>query len=118
MPYFFILPVYVALLLGLIGAAVVARFVPRFQSASGYIFGGAIGSLVGFLLVNVAVILVGATPAWLAQRFTFPDWLQQTSKFFVATTLFIGPFIGSAIGALLGFAAGFYIVFRRRKNAA
>src|SRR5215469_17294022 len=108
MPYFFILPAYFALLLGMIGVAVAVRFVPRFQSASVYMFGGAVGSLIGFLLVNVLVILLGVAPAWLAQRFTFPDWLQTTSKFFVVATLLIGPFIGSAIGALLGFAAGFF----------
>jgi hypothetical protein len=114
MPYFFILPAYIILLLGLFGAAVATRFMPRFHSASGYIFGGALGSLVGFLLVNAAVILAGVAPAWLAQRFNFPNWLLQTSKFFVAAMLLIGPFIGSAIGVLLGFAAGFFIVLRRR----
>src|ERR1035441_3506413 len=98
MPYFFILPAYVALLVGLIGVAVVARFVPRFQPASGYIVGGTVGTLVGFIFINVVVIVVGVLPAWLAQKISFPDWLQQVSKIFVAAALLIGPFIGSAIG--------------------
>jgi hypothetical protein len=118
MPYFFILPAYVALLVGLIGVAVVARFVPRFRRASGYFIGGAVGTLVGFVIINIIVILAGVAPAWLAQKFTFPDWLQQVSRYFVAATLLIGPFIGSAIGVFLGFAAGIYFVFRRRSHAA
>jgi hypothetical protein len=118
MPYFFILPAYVALLIGLIGVAVAARFVPRFRRASGYIIGGAVGTLIGFVIINVIVILAGVAPAWLAQKFTFPDWLQQVSRYFVAATLLIGPFIGSAIGVFFGFAAGIYFVFRRRSHAA
>jgi hypothetical protein len=118
MPYFFILPAYGVLLIGLIAAAAVARFVPRFRTASGYIVGGAIGTLIGFTAINTIVWLVGLAPVWLSQKFTFPGWLQQTSKFFVAAALLIGPFIGSAIGVLSGFAAGFYFVYRRRKQVA
>ncbi len=115
MPYFFILPAYVAFLLMLIGAAVAARYIARLQSASGYIFGGAAGSLVGFVCINFLVILAGVAPAWLAQRYTFPGWLEQASKFFVAAALLAGPFIGSVIGIVIGFAAGLYVVFRRRE---
>jgi hypothetical protein len=118
MPYFFILPAYVALLVGLIGAAVVARFVPRFQPASGYIVGGAVGTLFGFVIINVLVWVVGLFPAWLNQKVAFPDWLLHLTQYFVAATLLIGPFIGSAIGVFLGFAAGIYFVFRRRSHAA
>ena len=114
MPYFFILPAYVALLVGLIGAAIIARFVPRFQPASGYIVGGAIGTLFGFVIINVFVWIVGLFPAWLNQKVSFPDCLLHVSQFFVAATLLIGPFIGSAIGVLLGLVAGLYFVFRRR----
>ena len=118
MPYFFILPAYIALLIGLIGAAIVARFVPRFQPMSGYIVGGAIGTLIGFIIINILVVNAGVAPAWLAQKFTFPDWLQQVSRYFVAAALLIGPFIGSAIGVVVGFAAGLYFVYRRRRLAA
>jgi hypothetical protein len=118
MPYFFILPAYVALFLALVVVAVIARFVPRLRIASGYIVAGAIGTLIGFLLVNIIVWLAGLSPVWLSQRFTFPPWLENASKFFVAVTLIIGPFIGSAIGVLAGFAAGFYFVYRRRRQVA
>ena len=118
MPYFFILPAYCALLFALVAAAVIARFIPRFRTASGYIVGGAVGTLIGFTLINVIVWLVGLAPVWLSQKSTFPGWLQQTSKFFVAGALLIGPFIGSAFGVFFGFAAGSYFVYRRRRHVA
>jgi hypothetical protein len=118
MPYFFILPVYVILLIVLVGTAVVARFILRFRPASGYLVGGAIGTLIGFVFINVVVMLAGVAPAWLAQKFTFPDWLRQVSKYLAAGTLLIGPFIASALGVLIGFAAGIYYVYRGRKRAA
>src|SRR5580692_9024393 len=117
MPYFFILPAYFVVLIGLIGAAVTVRFVPRLKHLSGYLLGGALGTMIGFAVINVIVVLSGVAPAWLAQKFTFPNWLQQASKFFVAATLLIGPFIGSVVGVLFGFAIGFYLVYRRRKHA-
>lgn len=114
MPYFFIIPAYIALLIGLIVAAIGARFIPRFQPLSGYIVGSTIGTLVGFVIANILVVLTGVAPAWFAQKFTIPDWFQHVSQFFVVSMLFIGPFIGSAIGVLFGFAAGLYFVYRRR----
>jgi hypothetical protein len=118
MPYFFILPAYVLLLIALVVVAIITRFVPRFRPASGYIIGGTIGTLFGFIIINAFVWIVGLFPAWLNQKTSFPDWLQQVSKVFVAATLLIGPFIGSAIGVFLGFAVGLYFVYRRRRNAA
>jgi hypothetical protein len=118
MPYFFILPAYAALLAGLMGAAIVSRFVPRFRPAGGYIGGGAIGTLVGFTIVNVLVWLAGLFPVWLNRNDSFPKWLAHTSQFFVAANLLIGPFIGSAVGVALGFAIGVYIVYRKRRQAA
>ena len=118
MPYFFILPAYVLLLVALTGAAIVTRFMPRFQPASGYIVGGMIGTLVGFIFINVMVVAAGVLPVWLAQKGSFPDWVQQVIKIFVAAALLIGPFIGSAIGVLFGFCAGLYFVHRRRRMQA
>jgi len=118
MPYFFILPAYVALLVVLIIAAVVTYAVPRCKSASGYIVAGTVGTLVGFVVINVVVIVLGVLPAWLAQKVAFPEWLQQVSKIFVVAALLIGPFIGSAIGVLIGFMAGLYFIYRRRRHAS
>jgi hypothetical protein len=117
MPYFFIIPAYLALLTGLVAAAIIARFIPRFQSASRYILAGAIGTLAGFLIINFIVFFAGMSPVWLAEKITFPSWLHEVSKYFVATTLLIGPFVGSAIGVLGGFVAGLYFVRGRRRHA-
>jgi hypothetical protein len=117
MPYFFILPVYAALLLGFIGAAAITRLVPRFRVVTGYIVCGAIGTLIGFIILNALVWMAGLFPVWLNQKNSFPQWLLRFSQFFVAGTLLIGPFIGSAIGVMLGFAAGIYIVYRLRNRA-
>jgi hypothetical protein len=116
MPYFFILPAYLILFVGLISLAIIARFSPRFRPVSKYLIGGAIGTLVGFVVFNTIVILVGIAPAWLAQQFTFPTWLHELGKYFVAATLLIGPFIGSFIGITLGFLIGFYFVHERNKK--
>jgi len=116
MPYFFILPAFLVLFFGLTGLAVIARFVPQLRSVSGCLVGGAIGSLIGFVIFNVLVILAGIAPAWLAQKYTLPAWLQDAGKYLLATTLLIGPLIGSAIGSSLGFAAGFWFVYQRNKK--
>jgi hypothetical protein len=118
MPYFFIIPAYLALLIGLVVAAIIARFIPRFQPASRYILAGAIGTLAGFLIINLIVFFAGMAPVWLAEKISFPDWLHEGSKYFVAATLLIGPFVGSAVGVLVGFVAGLYFVRRRSRHAA
>jgi len=117
MPYFFILPAYLILFVGLISLAIIVRFFPRFRPASKCFVGGAIGTFVGFVVLNTIVILVGVAPAWLAQQFAFPIWLHDMGKYFVAATLLIGPFIGSAIGIILGFLIGFYFVHKRNKKS-
>lgn len=118
MPYFFILPVFAALLFGVVAMGVIAHFVPKRKKLSRYYLAGAAGALIGFILVNVVVLFVGVAPAWLAQKFTFPNWLRECFQLFVAATLLIGPFFGSAIGVLLGSALGIFILFRRRQKPA
>jgi hypothetical protein len=103
--------------MALVCAAIVAHFVPRFRQASGYILAGAVGTLFGFVIINVFVWIVGLFPAWLNQNVSLSDSLRYILQLFVAVTLLIGPFIGSAIGVLLGFAAGIYFTYKRRRVA-
>ena len=118
MPYFIILPAYVALLLFLIVAAVVTRCVASWRAASGYIVGGTVGTLPGFIIANVIVTLAGILPVLLTQKISPPPWLQQVVAIIVGFILILGPFVASAIGVALGFAAGAFFVFRRRRRRA
>ncbi|MEI8044676.1 MAG: hypothetical protein WCL11_24915 [Verrucomicrobiota bacterium] len=118
MPYFIILPVYALLICGLSIAAVATRFVPKVRPASGYIVGGILGMIPGFILANVIVTLAGLLPVWASQKVTLPQWLESAMKIFVAAVLLLGPFAASAVGVLVGFALGALIVFRRRRRHA
>lgn len=115
-PYFIILPIYALLLVLLAGAAVVARCIPSWRPASGFIVAGAVGTLFGFVVANVVVTLAGFLPLWGAQHFIPPPWLQQAGAVVVAVILLVGPFVASGIGVALGFAAGVFFRFRRRRK--
>ena len=116
MPYFFILPAYIALAFVLIASGVAVRYVPRWKFASAYLIGGALGTLPGFVIANVIVMLSGVIPVILSEKITLPHLLQQIGGFVVAGILLIGPFIASAVGIAGGFFAGVYIVFRKRSK--
>jgi hypothetical protein len=116
MPYFIILPAYLALLFTLIIVAVAFRFVPRLRAASGYIIGGAVGTFPSFFAANAAVWLVGLLPVWVDRGYGsfLPGWVHDVSMLFVASVLLLGPFVASCIAVVLGFAAGAGIVHKRR----
>lgn len=116
MPYFIILPAYVLLICGLSIAAVATRFVPQARPASGYIVGGTLGTIPGFILANVIVISAGLLPAWASQKVTLPQWLESAMAIFAGAVLLLGPFAASAVGVFVGFALGEFIVFRRRRR--
>ncbi|MGH8004347.1 MAG: hypothetical protein ACRECJ_06460 [Limisphaerales bacterium] len=118
MPYFFIFPAYIVLLVVFATTAIVVRCIPRFRMLSGYIVGGAVGTLIGFALINIFIWIAGLVPVWMSQKVAFPDWLKPVIPVYIAVVLLIGPFIGSAIGVLFGFAAGVYFVYRRRRRIA
>lgn len=116
MPYFIILPVYALLLVFLAIAAIVARCVESWRPACGYIVGGTVGTLPGFIVANIVITVAGLLPVLMAEHFTLPQWAQQTGALVAAVLLFIGPFAASALGVVLGFAAGVFFVFRRRNK--
>ena len=118
MAYFVIIPVYLAFIIGLICVAVITQFTPRFRQAGPYIFGGAIGTLLGLVVFNLLIWAVGLFPVWLCNHILLPDWLTSVSKIFGAFTLSFGPLIGSAVGTLAGLAGGIYYVFTRKRYAA
>ena len=116
MPYFIIIPAYLLLLIVLIVTAIIVRFVPRLQPASGYILGATVGTLPGFIAANLIVTLAGLLPVMVAQKVSPPQWLHNAVTVLVAAALLVGPFVASAIGTIVGCAAGVYFVFKRRRR--
>jgi hypothetical protein len=114
--FFLILPTYALLLLMLGGAAALTWCIPRLRPASGYLVGGALGSLAGFVVVNAFILAMGVAPAWLAHEYSLSEWVRSASKVYAVATLMLGPIIGSFAGILLGFAGGWWCVRRRRLN--
>ena len=113
MPYYFILPAFMALIIILLLMAIVFMFIPRFRPLSKYIFSGTAGSFIGFIIFNVAIWIC----IWLMMRFeeniNLPSWLNHIYGLFMAGTLFIGPFVVSAIGVIIGFISGLYFIYRK-----
>ena len=116
MPYFIILPVYMVLLFVLVGAAILTRWVPIARSASGYIVGGMVGSLIGFILANALLMLLGLIAGFINP--TVEGWLQTAFALIFLSFLMIGPFVASVFGVFVGFALGLNFVFRRRRKRA
>lgn len=110
MPYFFILPAYVLLLLVLGIAAIVTRMNVPWRPASGYIIGGMIGTVPGFIAANLLITLAGILPTVIADHFSLPDGLKQVCGVFAGVALLLGPFVASAVGVVLGFLAGCWLV--------
>lgn len=102
MPYFFILPCYLLLLLALGIFAVVKRKHPAGACAAA----GAIGTIPGILLANLAVTGAGLLPAAVSGHLDAPQIIRQITAAFAAVMLLLGPFIASAFGVLAGFTAG------------
>ncbi|WP_084444335.1 hypothetical protein [Hymenobacter roseosalivarius] len=118
MPYFFILPIFVLWLVGLLMAAVAVRFSASFRPWSIYLVAVAIGSIPGFLLGNIALFVGALGVAKLLALLSLPRILQPLQMLTTAATIFIGPFVASAIGSLVGSLLGIITVwqFRRRRQ--
>ena len=58
-------------------AAIITRMIPRLRWMSGYLIGGTIGTLPGFLIANAIVTLAGLLPVWISEQFAFSEWQRQ-----------------------------------------
>lgn len=115
MPYFFIIPAYLILLLVLGIAAVVLRGGGDGGRASVSIVSGMAGTLPGIVVANVAVTVAGVAPLWLSGQVSAPEWMRQVLSVFAVVCLFIGPFVASALGVIAGFLGGWWLVRRGGK---
>jgi hypothetical protein len=114
---YIVVPLYVIFFAAMLYGAFSMRANPALRPFSVYLFAGAIGTLVGFVLVNGLVLLAGAGPVWLAENLGLPKFLQSIVMIFAEIVLFFGPLFGSVIGVLIGFAAGIGIVNWRTSRA-
>lgn len=116
MPYFFILPIYLAVLPVLIVLFFLSKKSAKWQFASTYIFWGTIGSFIGFIVSNVGIIFVGILPLWISQQISL-EWLRTILQLIAAAILFLGPFGATAIGVIFGSAVGLLFAFYRKHKA-
>ncbi|MBI3158398.1 MAG: hypothetical protein HYZ26_02220 [Chloroflexi bacterium] len=116
MPYFFVLPAYVFLLVILVLVAAVAYCVERWRPASRYILGGAVGTLPGVIVANVLVTLIGILPALVIRSLVLPGWLEQTTGVLAGVTLIVGPIVASVVGVIIGFGTGMSFVYGRKRR--
>lgn len=107
MSYFFILPVFGALLLGLLATGVALRFT-RLKAAAPYVFGAAAGAAPGFARANALLVplLHGV------RRIPGGQNAQTFKAVLLAAVVFIGPFAASAIGVAVGVAVGMFAAWR------
>ena len=113
MPYFFIVPAYLLLLLVLGIAAVVLRSGGNSGRASGFILAGMVGTLPGIIAANVVVTLAGLLPLWIAGNVSPPEGVRQLLSALALLCLFIGPFVASVIGVIAGFLCGVWFAATR-----
>lgn len=112
MPYFFIIPAYVLLLLVLGISAVVLGAGAGERRVAGRIFAGMAGTVPGMIAANGVVTLAGIAPLWVAGQVSPPEWLSLALSGLAMVCLFIGPFVASAIGVIAGFLCGWWLAAR------
>ncbi|OGX89172.1 hypothetical protein [Hymenobacter coccineus] len=107
MPYFFLLPAFVAGLLLLLAAGVLLRFT-RGRAAAPYVFGAAAGAALGFAVANALLLplLRGVSLLPAGQN------AQTFKALLLAVVVFVGPFVASALGTVVGAAAGLVAAWR------
>ena len=113
MIYFFILPVF-AIYLGLsIIALIVTLLAPRWKPMSRYLFVGALGSVIGFVVCNALVYVVTIPPSAILSNFELTE-VRKIVGVFLAIILLVAPIPASLIGTLAGFLGGLFITHKAR----
>jgi hypothetical protein len=114
-PYFFILPLYVAAFLGLLALTAWLHFT-RFKNAAPYVLGATLGSVPGFVGAN-ALLIYGVKLLLTANEHTpaAPSGpLSILAGFATMGALIVVPFVVSAVGIALGAVGGMYAAWRLR----
>ncbi len=113
MPYFFVLLLYAAAVLGLLVLAGLLYFT-RFKSAAPYLLGAALGSVPGFVGANA--LLIYGMKLFLAENdhtpSAAPGPLSTLAGFATMGALIVVPFVVSAVGSALGAVGGMYGAWR------
>ena len=119
MPYFFIVPAFLLLFLGLLAGGLLLRFT-RLKKAAPFAFGAAIGSLAGFVGANGMLwALVYGALQLMPQATTHLEptgWLSALTALSAVGMLIIMPMLASAAGTIVGAVAGLYLAMRRAQR--
>jgi hypothetical protein len=119
MPYFFICPIYVLLVLGLLALAVGVRFTDKYRNYSGHIIFGVIGTFPGFVLGNVIfwALFVGSVLLLKKAPIDFSGDVTKTAAALGLAGLFLGGLaLANVVGCLGGFLVGFLFRSRTKKK--
>ena len=119
MPYFFICPIYLLLVLCLGTISIAAFFTPRFRHLSLPIAIGTIGTFPGLIIANVLfwVCFIGIAFI-LKQPFAQVEGALQTGKAIGLAILFvIGLAAANLGGCVLGFISGLWLRQKIKKHA-
>ena len=115
MPYFVILTYFVVAVLAWSSVLGLCAAVPRWRGALFYGWRMLVGSALGFVLANLASIVVGGLPVLIgAVAGVGPD---DPAAQVVAAFALLGFFFGPLIVSPLGFLAGALLSLRRARRA-
>ena len=112
MPYFFICPIYVLLVLGLLGLAVGVRFTSKYRGYTSHIVFGAIGTFPGFFLGNAMFWALFLGLVWLLKKVPMElsgDVIKTAAAFGLAGLFVGGLALANAVGFVGGFLSGFWL---------
>jgi MFS family permease len=115
MPYFVILTYFALAVMAWGSVIALCASVPNWRAAVPYGWRMLVGSSVGFVLANLASVVIGVAPVLLALLIGIDrdDPRAQIVSAFALFGLFIGPLLASPIG----FVGGAWLGFRRASRA-